>query len=347
MKKGILDTLKIIFFLSIGGLFIWLFTKDLSPEQVQEIYSSFSNASYWWIILSILVAVISHIIRTLRWQMLLKPLGHPARFWNVFMSLMIGYFANLALPRLGEVTRCGFLTKYEQVPFQKSFGTVIAERAFDVLTFVVLFFINLFIQYRVIHHYVDAKIIQPLSEKFTIIGKGYFLYGSIAFAAICLVLFFIFRKKLERFKLYRKIAGILKGFWDGLKSLTKLERPVLFLIYTVGIWFMYFLMTYLCFFSIKDMQGLSVMSGFSVLILGTIGIMVVQGGIGIYPAIVAETLVLYGAVATKAYALGWLIWTAQTFAIVMAGVIALIALPIYNKRQYGDNRINTEENPSA
>lgn len=343
MKSRILAALKLIVFLGIGVLFIWLFTKDLSEEQLNEIYHSFASARYGWIVLSIFIALISHVMRTLRWQMLIKPLGYQPGFWNVFMSLMIGYFANLALPRLGEVTRCGFLAKYEKVPFQKGFGTVVAERAFDLLTFVVLFFINLFIQYDVLNYYVNEKIITPLSEKFTFIGKGYLLYAFIGGLAILIVVFFIFRRKLAKYSLYRKIINVFKGFWDGLKSLTKLQKPGLFLLYTVLIWVMYFLMTYLCFYSIAEMSGLSMMAGFSVLVLGTIGIMVVQGGIGIYPAIVAETLVLYGAVSTKAYALGWLIWTAQTSALILAGIASLIILPLYNKQQHVHTRAHPKK----
>jgi uncharacterized protein (TIRG00374 family) len=333
LKKKILSAVKLVVFLSIGLLFIWLFTKDLSKEEVSEIYSSLKNANYFWVVLSILIAIFSHVLRTLRWQMLLKPLGHDTGFWNVFMSLMIGYFANLALPRLGEVTRCGFLAKYENVPFQKGFGTVVAERAFDVLTFIVLFFINLALQYNVIIGYVNTKIYIPLAQKFTFIGKGYLIWALAGMAVLFVILFFIYKKKLEQIKLYRKIAGIVRGFVDGLKSLMKVKKPFLFLFYTVGIWFIYFLMTYLVFFSIKDTSGLSMMSGLSVLVLGTIGIMVVQGGIGIYPAIVAETLVLYGAVATKAYALGWLIWSAQTAALIIAGILSLIILPLINKKK--------------
>lgn len=274
----------------------------------------------------------------------MKPMGYKTGFWNVFMSLMIGYFANLAIPRLGEVTRCGFLAKYESVPFQKGFGTVIAERAFDLLCYIVLFFLNLLLQYDVLAGYVNEKIYQPLAQKFTFIGKGYLLYSAIAAVLLVVVLFFLFRHKLEKYKLYKKIAGIIKDFIDGLKSLTKIKQPGLFLIYTLGIWILYFLMTYLCFFSISGMAGLSMLSALSVLVLGTIGIMVVQGGVGIYPAIVAETLVLYGAVSTKAYALGWLIWSAQTVALIIAGIASLIILPLVNKQKHGDNRNYQEEN---
>lgn len=347
MKKNIFSAAKIVFFLSIGALFIWLFVKDLSPVETSEIFDSFKGANYAWICLSIFIALLSHGVRTLRWQMLIQPLGYKTGFWNVFMSLMIGYLANLALPRLGEITRCGILAKYEQVPFQKGFGTVIAERAFDLLTFIVLFFLNLLIQYPLIHQYVTESIYQPLAQKFEFLGKGYILYSGIGSVVLLVVLFFLFRRKLERFKLYRKAASILKDFIDGLKSLVKIRKPFLFLFYTLLMWFFYLLMAYICFFSIKEIGGIGIMAGFSVLVLGTIGIMVIQGGIGIYPAIVAETLVLYNAAATKAYALGWLIWSAQTVTLIIAGIASLILLPIINKKRNGKTANTEKKNPHS
>lgn len=277
----------------------------------------------------------------------MDPMGYKPGFLNVFMALMIGYFANLALPRLGEITRCTVLAKYEKIPFQKGLGTVVAERAFDVLTFLVLFFINLIVQYTLLYEYVNEKIFIPLAEKAGILGQAWFLYGAIAFLVIVVVVLYVMRRKLERFSLWRKLTGILSGFGDGLKSLLKLKRPFLFLLYTVLMWFMYFLMTWICFYSLAGMGGLGMQAAFSVLVLGTIGIMLVQGGVGIYPAIVAETLFLYGAASTTAYALGWLIWSAQTFALILAGIVSLILLPIINKSKNGQNGHPEKEDPVA
>ncbi len=345
MKKKVISVLKLFFFLGLGALFIWLFVKDLTQNEVTEIFSAFRNADYLWVIITLFIAVISHIMRTLRWQMLIRPLGYQTGFKNVFMALMIGYFANLALPRLGEVTRCSVLAKYEKVPFQKGLGTVVAERAFDVICFLVLFVINLIVQYDLIHHYVMESVWIPLKLKFSVLGQGYLLYGILGAVVLFILLFLLFRKKLENFSLYRKITGIFRGFLEGIRSLGRIRRAWLFLTYTVLMWLMYYLMTYLCFYSIAGMGDAGMLAGFSVLVLGTIGIMVVQGGIGIYPAIVAETLVLYGAVSTTAYALGWLIWSAQTAALVLAGLVSLILLPILNKNNHGKPGSPETENP--
>ena len=186
-----------------------------------------------------------------------------------------------------------------------------------------------------INAYVAEKFYTPLSEKFTFIGKGYFFYSFIFIFLLLLIIILIFRKKLTKLKLYNKIKKVLMGFWDGLKSLTRIKRPFLFILYTVAIWLCYLMTVYFCFLSLASTSHLGIEPAFSVLVLGTIGIMLVQGGIGIYPVIVAETLALYGVVSTTAYALGWIVWSAQTFIIIIAGIISLIVLPVINNKVNG------------
>jgi hypothetical protein len=343
-KKTIYSALKVILFLSIGVFFIWFFLKDLTPGQKDEILDSFKTANYWWLLLSLTFGLLSHIIRTLRWQMLMEPIGYKTSFWNTFLAVMIGYFANLALPRLGEVTRCGILTKYDNVPFNKSFGTVITERILDLLCFVVFFIINLYFQYTMLYSYVSDKFYTPMTQKFSFIGKGYVLYSMIVGAVFLFFIIFLLRKRLSKSKWFNKIKTVLLGFWQGLKSLTQVKRPFLFIFYTLAIWFCYLMMVYVCFFSISATSHLGIEPAFSVLVIGTIGIMLVQGGIGIYPVLVAETLFLYGIASTSAYALGWIVWSSQEFTIALAGIISLIILPVINSKTNGKNRIPEKKN---
>ncbi len=332
MKKKLFTALKLLLFLGIGFFFIWIFVRKLKPDDITDIFNSFKAANYWWLILCLFIGLLSHVFRTIRWNMLIHTIGYRPKFKNTFLSLMIGYFANLALPRLGEVSRCSFLTKYEKIPFEKSFGTVIAERAFDFLTFILLFFVNLIIQYKTISKYVNKEITQPLQKQFEFFGKGYLLYAFI-FCVICLTIFLlIYHKHLLKYKFYQKIIGILNGFWEGLKSLSKVKNPFMFMVYTVLIWMMYYLMSYVCFYCFVETSNPGFYPVLSVLVMGTIGIMVVQGGIGIYPYFVAGTLTIYGIEHIKGYALGWLIWGAQTFIIILAGIVSLIMLPIINNK---------------
>ena len=335
MNPKLKNFIRFTVFLGIGIFFIWIFLRNLSAEQKQEIILSMGNANYWWIALAIPLGILSHYIRAIRWKMLIETMDYKPKNSNMFYAVMIGYFANLALPRLGEVSRCTVLAKYENVPFQKSFGTVITERVLDMMVFMLLFFLNLALQAERLSGYIDENIYKPLQSKLHLSYNlsGAFTILMVAFAVVFGILFFIFRKKITTNKLYIKIITMAKGFVEGIKSLVKVRNLWLFFLYTASIWALYLLMAYVVFFSIPGSSGLGLDAGLAVLVFGSIGIMVVQGGIGIYPAIVAETLVLYGVASVQGYALGWLIWTSQNLTIVLVGIISLILLPIVNNRK--------------
>jgi len=329
------NILRFTLFLGIGIFFIWIFLRNLSSEQKHEILNSMGNANYWWIAFAIPLGVLSHYFRALRWKMLIETMGYKPGNSNMFYAVMVGYFANLALPRLGEVSRCTILTKYENVPFQKSFGTVITERVLDIMVFFFLFFLNLALQAERLSGYIDENIYKPLESKLHLSFNlsGAFTIVTISFIVAFGIIALVFGKKIKANKYYKKIKLMALGFIEGLKSLTKVRNIWLFLLYSISIWTLYLLMAFVVFFSIPASSGLGLDAGLAVLVFGSIGIMVVQGGIGIYPAIVAETLVLYGVASEQGYALGWLIWTSQNLTIVVVGIISLILLPILNNRK--------------
>lgn len=333
MNKKVLSAIKISFFLSIGVFFIWLFLRKLTPDQKLEIWESFIHADFAWLGLALVIGFFSHLVRAMRWRMLLEPIGYHPGLKNTFLAVMIGYFANMALPRLGEVTRCGVLNRYEKIPMNKSIGTVIVERSIDMVVFIALFFINFIIFFDKLENYVNEKVFTPLSQKFQNFEASSFYLGLlIAIFALLLIVFFIFRNKIKGNNFYLKVKELLLGFWHGLRSVTRIKKPVAFIFQSVLIWILYFLMIYVCIFSLPETSHLSIGAGLSMLIFGSIGIMIVQGGIGIYPAIIAETLAIYGVQNTTGYALGWLTWTAQTILIVVIGIISLIVLPVLNKK---------------
>lgn len=336
MKKTIFNILRFSFFLGIGIFFIWLFMRNLTHGQKQEIFQSLKIANYYWIVAAIFLGTLSHLSRTLRWKILMEPLGYKPRTSNVFMAVMIGYLANLALPRLGEVSRCGILTRYEKIPFNKSFGTVITERAIDMLSFILLFFLMLITQSGKLQIYIEQKIYEPLQRKFNLAADPDFflIIVLIVVVATGILMFLIIRRKFRHTTIYMKFSALFTGFLEGIRSLAKVKRPYQFIAHTFFIWFLYLLMAYIVFFSLKDTSGLGLDAGLAVLIFGSIGIMIVQGGIGIYPAIVAETLFIYSIPATTGYALGWLIWSSQTIMILLAGVFSLLLLPVLNKSTY-------------
>jgi len=337
------NIIRFTVFLGIGIFFIWIFLRSLTAEQKQEIINSMGNANYWWILLAIPLGILSHFIRAMRWKMLIETMGYKPGNTNMFFAMIIGYFANLALPRLGEVSRCSVLTKYENVPFQKSFGTVITERAFDLVVFILLFFLNLALQAERLSGYINEKIYIPLQNKLHLDVElsGAFTILLISFTALFGIIFLVFRKKIIANKLFIKIKEVIFGFFEGMKSLIKVKNIWLFGFYTFAIWALYLLMAYIVFFSIPESSKLGLDAGLAVLVFGSVGFMVVQGGIGIYPAIVAETLVLYGVASAHGYALGWLIWTSQSLTIVLVGIISLILLPLLNNRKNVEARADS------
>jgi hypothetical protein len=326
---------KFALFLGLGIFIIWLSLRGLTTEERIQILHSFRIANYNWVILTIIMGITSHVLRALRWMLFFEPMGYHPTFKNTFFAVMVGYFANMAFPRLGEVTRCGILTRYEKIPFNKSFGTVITERAIDMIIFIFLFFLMIVTQAGTIGQYLNTNIYPKLAEKFdNPIFSKVFIFSSVAIGIIFIAVVYLMRKKIASSTLFQKIKNMILGFWDGLKSLSQIRKPGLFVFYSIAIWTLYFLMIYVCFFCFTDTSSLSPGAGLSALVLGSVGIMVTPGGIGLYPAIIQETMLLYGVVRTTGLALGWISWTAQTSMILVLGGVSLILLS-FNKQTDG------------
>lgn len=330
--------IKFVLFLGLGILIIWLSLRGLTPEEQTQIIHSFRIANYNWVILTIALGVCSHILRAVRWRLLLHPLNYHPSLKNTFFAVMVGYFANMAFPRLGEVTRCGILTRYENIPFNKSFGTVITERAIDMILFVLLFFLMLFSQVSVIGSYMENYVYPKMAAKFdNPVFSTVFISSAILILVLSASLLYFLRKKIMASKVAHKVVHLVHGFWDGLKSLGKIRRPGLFIFLSFAIWGLYFLMIYVCFFCFPDTVNLSPGAGLSSLVLGSVGIMITPGGIGLYPAIIQETVSLYGILRTTGLALGWISWSAQTGMILLTGGLSLLLLS-FNKKTNGKVR---------
>ena len=331
MKDKILNTAKFLFFLGIGIGLIWLVVKDLTEKDKEEIYKSFREANYWWIIVTILLGFLSNVSRAIRWKMLMKPLGHSPRLDNTVYAIFIGYMANYALPRLGEVTRCGILNRYDKVPMNELLGTVLAERAIDMLCLILIFFYTLFAQYSLIYNYTEQKLFLPLWNKLAP------LFANKIIVIVLFVLFLLAVWLLIRFiriantGIISKFSNALKGFLNGMVSIKNIDKPFLFVFHSVFIWVMYFLMNYVGFWAFSETANLSLSAGFSTLVFGSVGMIVVQGGIGAYPLIIMETLKLYGVSTAVGFAYGWIAWSAQAVEMILLGFLSLLLLPLVNR----------------
>lgn len=322
--------LKFICFLAIGLGLVWLVTHNLTEKEKNDIIASFEHANYWLVIPVIFVGIASHWYRAVRWKLLMEPLGYHPSTLNTFFAVMVGYLANLAVPRLGEVTRCGIVARYEKIPVDKLVGTMIAERAVDLLLLILLMVVTVLIQIDIVGVFFTDHIWVPLQNKLGAAG------GSRAWilAGIVIVLVFlgiIVFRLISRSKIGIVIRALAKGVWEGILSIGKMEKKGWFIFYSLLIWVLYFTMMYIGFYCMEETSNLGIKAALAVLGFGSIGMIVTQGGIGAYQILVQQTLVLYGVEATTGYAFGWIVWLAQTLLVIIVGLGSLIALPLINR----------------
>jgi glycosyltransferase 2 family protein len=319
-------------FLGLGILLIWLAVRNLTEEDKTNIVAAFKQTDYFWIAVSLVLSILSHVSRAVRWRILIQPLGFNPKISNTFFAVMVGYLANFALPRLGEVSRCGVLTKYEKIPFTEAFGTVIAERVIDLICLIIIFFATLIFQFDELWGLTNNKIIQPASVKIaSLLQHNLFLpvFGIIMIGITAS--FFMFRKK-NNGSLFKKINGLIQGFVEGLKSAKNIKRPFLFIFHTLLIWVLYISSIFTGFMCFGETAHLGTDAAFAVLIFSTLGVIFVPGGTGASQALVTETLtVIFKISFTFSFAFAWLMWTSQFALILLFGVISLILLPILNK----------------
>jgi uncharacterized protein (TIRG00374 family) len=282
------STLK--YFLSTAlalGLLYWAFST--SNIQWQDIYDTLAVANYQWILISILISIFSHVLRAWRWEQLLGAMNFYPGTLRTFSAVMIGYFANFIVPRMGEVSRCGSLTKTAKIPFTQSFGTVITERIVDLLGLLFIVMIAFFIAWEPMQQYLFPNTTVPSTY---LIVSTVLILGALAYA------FIFFKNKIgllwKSFATQNKIGKVLAGWIGGILSIKNVKNPQKFILYSVLIWICYYLNAYVLLMAFPISQSLSLSAGLMVLVMGTFGMATpTQGGIGAYHKLVSATLVFY------------------------------------------------------
>ena len=320
MKLNLSSIIKFLVSIGIGiGLVYYLQTK-ITLEQRLQIVEGIKNIPLWLLVLSIFLTALACVVRAFRWKMLLEPMGYKPRNSTLISSIFIMYLGNLIFPRLGEVLRCSVLLKEEDIPLEKGIGTMITERIVDILglgLYVLLAFIFEFDQ-----------LIEIYKQYSSMKGESSLLLPIILFMCVILGAMIVWRfKKLREFILH-KILGI----FEGLKSILKLKNPILFVVYSLSIYSIYYLGTYILFYAFSETLNLSLGCGLVVLIAGTLGVGLTQGGIGAYQVLVTWTLSLYGISNTIAQTYSWAAWILPTATLVIFGILAWAFLL---KRGYG------------
>ncbi|MEI6947757.1 lysylphosphatidylglycerol synthase transmembrane domain-containing protein [Paraflavisolibacter sp. H34] len=333
MKKSILTILQYLFFLGLGILFVWLTVKNIDAEQWEHIKSSIRNARLWLILPVAALLLLSHYSRALRWKILMEPLGYNPSTFNTFAAVMIGYLVNAGVPRLGEVVKCTLLSRYEKVRADKLVGTIVVERAVDVVGLVVIFFLALILQGHVIGEFTSN-----LFGNFFRDQSGHFSPVRISIAVAVVVgvglLVYFLLKRFGHIDAVSRVKNVLSGIAHGLGSIRLIKHKKLFLFHTVLIWVLYLSSTTLGLMALRETAHLGVLGGLTTLAIGSVGMIITPGGIGAYPLLVATLMGLYGLDEnTIGNALGWLLWSVQTLIIILGGVAFAALFSYYNKKR--------------
>lgn len=328
MKKKILNILKFTFFLGLGVFLVWWSIKNV--ENFDEFKKSLVTAKYWMIIPVFVIMTLSHLLRSLRWKLLMQPMGYNPSLPNTFFAVMIGYLANSAIPRLGEILKCTILAKYENIPVEKNVGTIVAERAFDVLCLLSLFLLALIFEYDVVitaYHKMQAT---STAQKQANSNTGYYIKMALLAITLLFVAWVIIKKKWQLF--ITKAKNILKGIGEGIMSALRLKHKYLFIIYSIAIWGLYVTGTWIGLYATSGSE-LSFGAALTCLAFASIGMIITPGGIGSYALLLAMVLEIYGVKLEIGLANGTLQWFAQFIIILLVGFVCVIALPIYNRRK--------------
>ncbi len=327
MKNSVLKIIKFIIFFTLGIFIFWLIYKDQDIERIKSVLKN--EVNYFWVVISLLIGLISHISRTIRWGLMIEPIGHKPGFVNTFMAVMIGYLMNMAFPRMGEISRCGVMARYEKISFAKLFGTVVAERLIDVMSLLLLLLIVIFAQFGQMLRFLQAN--PEISEKLLNMATSPFLFAGMAALA---VFAFLFKDSIRRTLVFRKLAAMLQNFKEGFISIRSIKRKRLFWFHSVFIWVCYYLMLYAVFFAFDFTRGLNPITGLTTFVLASFGMVApVQGGIGAYHFMAIEALALYGVAYENGVIFAFVAHTSSTVMIILVGLISMLTLPFINRKE--------------
>jgi len=309
--------LKVGLPLLLGVALVWY---SLSKISIPTLVQYFKDADYTWIILGVIFGVLSHMSRAYRWLFMAEPLGYKPKFANSFMAVYSAYLINFTIPRAGEIARASILTNYESVPFDKGFGTIVAERVADTIMLLTIITIAFFLKFELIYGFFAEK----LNLISIIIGGALLLLGAFA-------LFMFIKKSSSKFAL--KVKEFITGLLEGIMSIFKMKKKWAFIFHTFFIWIMYVLMFYVTTFALPELQNISAAAVLIGFILASFSIAATNGGIGSFPEAVVIAFFAFGMAEEPSRAFGWIMWSTQTLVIIILGGLSLLYLPIYNRKK--------------
>ncbi len=309
--------LQIIIPLILAVFFGW-YTFSLIP--VSEIIPHFKNAQYSWVLLGVFFGLLSHLSRAYRWLFMLEPLGYKVKLPNSTMAVFATYLINYTIPRAGEVARASILTNYEGVPFEKGFGTIVAERIADMIVMLGIIGITFILQFDYIYQFLSEKL-EPTK----------LLIAGVLFALLAVLVFLYIKKSSSVFA--KKVKVFVNGLIEGALSIFKMKKKWAFIFHTLFIWFMYVAMFYVTTFTLPQTSNLPIAAILIAFISASFTIAATNGGMFFYPAAVAAAFSFFAVAKEPGIAFGWIMWTSQTVLIIIFGGLSLLYLPIYNRQK--------------
>jgi glycosyltransferase 2 family protein len=317
---------KIFNYLLFFGLAILLLYLAFRKVDMDVLMNGFKHANYFWVTLSLIVATFANFFRALRWKLLMEPLGIAPPIKNVFGAVLIGYLANFAFPRLGEITKCGTLKKTDNAPFESLIGTVLVERAADLAMLLLCVVLVFIIRLDVFGEFLFNKIFKPLFSN----ASG-FSFNSLILIALFIIFIYLLlhliRRNVFGHKVKARVKSMYYGIVDGLKSVVRMKNRGLFIFYSFLIWGSYLLMTWLLLFSTQPTSGLSIIDGLFVMVVGSFGMVVpVQGGFGAFHYITALGLSVFGISQADGLVFATIGHESQSLLLITLGAISMAVL---------------------
>ncbi len=320
IQKQITKWLSIVLPILLGVFLIFYTYNKFSPEQIEEIKSYFKNANYYYIFLAAGVAVLGNISRAYRWKFSLEHMGYQSSFYNNFMAVSIGYVLNLTVPKSGEVSRALIVKKYNDIPFDKGFGSIVAERIVDMIILLFFMILAVYLQFDIVKSFILDKV--PMLKLLGLLISG-FLFFALA------VLIY----KYSKIKWILTIKEKISGLKEGVLSIVYMEKKWAYFFHTAFIWFTYILTFYIAIFVFPETSTLAVDAVITSFVVGSIAIAFTNSGFGSYPFLISKILLFYSISETTGNAFGWIVWTSQMLLVLTLGLISFILLPVFNRKK--------------
>ena len=334
IKKITTATIKLLLPVLLGGVILYWMYRDFDFKRIESVM--LYDMDWTWMLLSLPFGITAQLFRGIRWRQTLEPVGERPRLSTCVNSIFLSYAASLVIPRIGEFTRCGVLSRCDGVSFPKALGTVVTERAIDTLLVMLITGLTLLAQMRIF-----GSFFQSTGTSLDSILRNFSATGYIVTAVCAVAILVLLHFLLKRLAIYNKVKATLSGIWQGMISLRSVKNIPLFIILTLGIWGSYFLHYYLTFFCFEFTSGLGLMCGLAAFVVGSIAVIVpTPNGAGPWHFAVKTMLLIYGATAIsgrritadEALSFVLIVHTIQTMLVVLLGGAAWIMIGLKEKR---------------